>query len=242
MDTLFWKQSCPNISQRTTNHLSYGQYAYKLVIAVNGANMLRYQTDFDFQLKTQRLINYGGSWRRRTAPNEQDIALLEKLRSYRSDLPAGMRMRVEEPHIQFYSTDEDKLKTLVQDVFVGIPADEYLTSISAPKSRQDLDLLNQGFVLRRANDYAFRMHLRDGKYPKPVKKQLLDLLDAQQDQVRVPPNTRNNLTQDRSDYLWGCYFWCQDESLRLLVDLIRPRTIRQIDRFLAPVEVNNIPR
>lgn len=237
MDTLFWKQCCPDISLAFTTHLSYGQYAYRLVLKVHGSTMLRHHDDFNTQMDGRhRQVNYGGSWRTWRQPSRQDICVLENLRSYRSDLPDGVRVRIEEPYIQFYASDEQKLKTLVQTIFVQVPASAYLESITAPKCQKDLELLTEGFVLCRKKDYAFRMHIRDGRYHKTVRDQLLTLLDAQQEQVRMPPRTRDHLVSDRSDYLWGCYFWCQDDSLRLLVDMMWPRTIRHIDKFLDPAE------
>lgn len=238
MDISYWKQYHPKIHHLGTTHLMFRQYAYRLVVTLPGAAMLRCDKDFAMQMaEEKRIINYGGSWRpgpAKAPPSAADLLILEKLREYKRELPDGLKIRIESPSIQFYATSEALLKKLHHDIFHGVDSSRYLVSITGPRSPDEFQLIEQGFVIKKKGDYPFKVHIRDGRYSHAVRSQLLSLLDAQGAQVKIPRATRHMMTKNKGDYLWGCYFWCQDESLQFMIGIIHPQAIRTIERFVDP--------
>jgi hypothetical protein len=202
--------------------------------------MLRYpETPFQEQMEwSQRVINYGGSWRKKTSsrPGSSELALLVNLKDYRAEsMQSGsdeIKMRIEEPMIQVYAKDISLLEEFSRSVFAGIPGIAgFLESITVPRNTQDLALLEQGYVLRSHSDFPYRINLRDGKYSQSTRSNLLKYLDALTIDVSIHKNTRDQLEKTRGDFIWGGYFYCIDEDIKLMVSMIDPRLIRSIDRF-----------
>lgn len=202
--------------------------------------MLRYpDADFDSQMEWKRTVNYGGSWKpeRYKKPSFNDLELLNRLRDVRAEIlernNEDIKIRIEDPHMQFYSVDEKLLQNLANKIFAGIgfEASSYITSITLPASQQDLNLLTQGFVLKNNATFPFRINLRDGRYSESIRESLLKYLDSLGDEVEVPQNTRRQLERSRGDFVWGGYFYCTDENIRIMISMIQPRLIRSVDRY-----------
>ena len=236
MDTLFWKQLHPDIKIETTKHLLYGKYPYRLVLSCSGTRMLRYpELSFDDQIASQRNINYGGSWKKLKFPFEHELHLLHILRDIKAELAESdnqdIKIRIEDPLLQFYSTDIKQLQDLCGKMFEQLDPSMFLISITLPASIQDLDLLNQGFVLRSNSDYAFKINFRDGRYSEDTRDSILKYLDGLGNDVKVPPNTRRQLERVQGDFMFGCYFYCMDQNIQLMLSMIHPRLIRSIDQY-----------
>lgn len=202
--------------------------------------MLRYpDVPFDEQMQwSQRVINYGGSWRAKTNyyPRPAELSLLSNLRDYRAEVSQSgsedIKMRIEDPLIQVYAKDLKILEEFASVAFHNVPnIDSMLDSITVPKNNHDLKLLQQGYVLRSHSDYACKINLRDGKYNLGVRTSLLNYLDALGSDVSIPNNTRQQLEKSRGDFIWGAYFYCMDEDIKLMIGMIDPRLIRSIDRY-----------
>ena len=200
--------------------------------------MLRYpETAFDAQLEWKRTVNYGGSWKPKLykSPTKSEMDLLYRLRGIRAELleqdNEDIKIRIEDPHMQFYSVDEKLLQNLANKIFAGIDASSYITSVTLPASQQDLDLLTQGFVLKNNAAFPFRINLRDGRYSESVRESLLKYLDSLGEDVEVPQNTRRQLERTQGDFVWGGYFYCTDENIRIMISMIQPRLIRSVDRY-----------
>lgn len=242
MDTLFWKQLHPDIKVQHSKQMLYGKYPCRLVIRCNGSSMLRYpETPFADQMEwNQRVVNYGGSWRRSmtTRPSAKDLQLLVNLKTYRADLAeqdsAQIKIRIEDPMVQIYATDTALLEEFARQVFAGIPdVADFLESITIPKDTHDLALLEQGYVLRSHSDFLFKINLRDGKYSQSTRSNLLQYLDALAPDVSIPKNTRDQLEKVRGDFIWGGYFYAMDEDIKLMIGMINPKLIRSVDRFYS---------
>ena len=240
MDTLFWKQLHPNIKVEHTKHLLYGKYPYRLVLKCVGTSMLRHpDASFEEQAEWKRNVNYGGSWKPKLIrrPEPYEFALLHRLRDIRAELLEqdndSIKTRIEDPLMQFYTVDEKLLQDLANKMFTGLDAANYIQSITMPGSAEDLKLLHQGFVLKNNSDYPFRINLRDGRYAESTRESLLKYLDSIGDDVSVPQNTRRQLERARGDFVWGGYFYCADENIRIMISMIHPRLIRSVDRYYS---------
>ncbi len=240
MDTLFWKQLHPDIKVQHAQQMLYGKYPCRLVIKCNGVSMLRYpETPFEEQMHwTQRVINYGGSWKRSKSvlPDDVELKLLHNLRDYRADLVITdndtVKLRIEDPLMQIYAMDMKLLEEFADKVFDGVTnAAAFLESITLPKNDQDLKLIQQGYVLRSHSDFKYKINLRDGKYSQDIRTSLLNYLTALSTDVSVPKNTRDQLEKSRGGYIWNAYFYCMDEDIKLMIGMIDPKLIRSIDRY-----------
>lgn len=230
----------PDIKLQHSKQMLYGKYPCRLVIRCNGGSMLRYpETTFEDQMEwNQRTINYGGSWRKtkQFKPSATELKLLENLRDYRADLAeqdnAQIKMRIEDPFIQIYSTDILLLQEFANNIINSVPAAAaFLESITVPRNSQDLALLQQGYTLRSHSDFPYKINLRDGKYSQSTRSNLLQYLDALASDISIPKSTRDQLEKTRGDFIWGGYFYCMDEDIKLMISMIDPKLIRSIDRF-----------
>jgi hypothetical protein len=239
MDTLFWKQLHPDIAVKESKQLLYGKYPYRLVLFCNGGSMLRYpDTPFNEQMSWKRNINYGGSWRgNNKTPSAKELKFLETLLSIRGRINEqteqgneSVRMRIEDPYIQFYSTDEKLLQHLAIEMFTDHSPLDFLNSITVPYDQESLDLITNGYVLKNSQ-HACKIHIRDGRYSYQSRTALLNYLDSLGDVVTIPLNTKKILGRDKSDYIWGAYFYSNDEKIHMMINLIDPRFIRTVERY-----------
>lgn len=232
MDTSFWTQLQPDIRITAPTQLFYGKYPYKLDLEITGAAMLRDQADFATQMSNWRQSNYGGSWRIKKIPSANDLKILTALREWRSNMPVNMKMRIEDPGVQLYAETEDELKAFVLKTFDGDY--HWLKIATGPKTAADLDLLKTGCVIKpkRRLDFKFKFIIRDGRYSQETRTSVLNILQAQGDQVRIPPATLKMLGKDKHDYIWNAYFYANDEAIHLMVSLVAPTMVRTVDRFL----------
>jgi hypothetical protein len=230
----FWKQFHPDIKVLPATKLSYGLYPYKVVLSIKGAAMLRNSSAFETQMSARRNINYGGSWRRPVEPSARDLVLLERIRSWNMNIPVDVKMRIEDSSVQIYSTNQPTLVAFVKSIFE--PEDrERIVSISAPADQKALDIIQAGYTYNPKRDlnYRFRVNIRDGRYDIETRANLLSILESQGDQVRVPPGTRKMMEKTNGEYIWGAYFYCNDENVNLLFALVCPTFIRNIDRYYS---------
>lgn len=238
MDTLFWKQLDPDVQVKESKQLLYGKYAYRLVLTCTGGAMLRYpDTPFDQQLDYRRQVNYGGSWRssRMAMPTDQQLSMLKSLVPIRAEIieknEVDLKMRIEDPYIQFYSTDEKYLKELATRIFVnGHKPSDYLVSITVPFSQEGMDIISQGYVLKDSQ-HGCKIHIRDGRYNQETRTALIKYLDSVEGAVTVPTNTRKILERPQGDYIWGAYFYSNDDKIPMMIHLIDPRLIRTVERY-----------
>ena len=233
MALLDWKQSLTKLKVQDTRQLYFGIYPYRLVLNIPGAGMMRYEESFDAQNAARKNVNYGGSWRRaKPLDLTSDVRfLLDHFRTVRKDPPSGVRFRIEEPAFQIYTETEAQLHAVL-DQLQCVDLNNYATIYNRPATDNALELMKQGFTLKQA-EYAFKMYIRDGRYNDEIKSSILSLLKAQGDKVRMPRNTEETLGKMQHSFVWGCYFYCQDESLQLLLSMISPTCIRSIERFYA---------
>lgn len=220
----------PNIRTGVSTHLYFGKYPYKLELEVIGAQMIRENASFEDQITRYRRSNYGGSWRRTRFPTSDDLVILERLRTWRKEVPSGMKIRVEDVGVQIYAETEAALKEFVNDIFEQ--DFRWISSIIAPKSKTDLAILKSGVVIqpKRKLNFKFKFLIRDGRYSYEVRTSLLNMLQAQEDQVRITPSTQKMLS-GKNNYIWNCYFYANDEAINLMVSLIAPTFIRSVVRY-----------
>jgi len=241
MDILSWTKLNPNIRIQNVNKRFYGQYYYKLVVKITGSAFLRYpevpiaeQASSRLNLNQQRTINFGGSWRynRVKDPSSQDIELLEKVQTSRSQYP-GVKIRVEEPWFQAYADNEDELYQFAQGI--QHQNNQHIEAICRPQSDQQLDLIKQGYtVSQKITDFPIKVHVREGRYSIATKTQILTYLENIPDEACLPKHFRDSFSKSYES-VWNCYFYIKDRDILTMIALICPTLVRTTEEYhLAP--------
>jgi hypothetical protein len=238
MDTSFWKQLHPDIQVQAAKQKLFKKYPYKMVLRCNGAAMLRSpETPFDEQIQYRKQINYGGSWRTRPAlqPSSLELDFLHVLKDIKLDLAEqnneDIKMRIEDPNIQFYAVDQNLLKDLAKLLFANQEFKSFLQSITVPRSDDDLNKIMQGYVLRKSTQYACKINIRDGRYNHQIRQSLLNYIDSLNEDATIPTSVRKSLEKANGDYVWDAYFYCNDPNIQLMIQMINPRLIRSVDLY-----------
>lgn len=242
MASLSWKNLIPNIKILPTQKLFFKQYLYKLELLAYGGQCITTQTPIDitleFRKKTYRTINYGGSWGAKINANliNADLEWLQYLQSFKHDPRVKFKIRVEEPNIQFYSSDEQELLDFVNNIDPKFKS--YVVSITRPKNDEEQKLLESGKkIVKKSPAYRYKIAIRDGKYNLDVKQQVLNYLDNLGDLVRIPNHFRSEFTKSYSN-TWDCYIYSNDVNITTFMQLIDPYLIRTITEMASVEDIN----
>jgi len=212
---------------------------YRLAIKAPGSSLLREHND-DLDLAAAHRnsnvarYNYGGSWRR-TPITQDDVELLKILREqFRTEQERidsdDLRMRIEEGHVQVYSTMEGSLLRFAESIKHN--GYTHLVSIMRPQSDFARKLLLDGFVIRKkATEWPYRMVFRDGKYSTELKSQLTKMLANLGDEVKVPATLTSQLT--KGGWIWGGYVYFKDPQLASVFGMVDPKLLGKIEEFRA---------
>jgi hypothetical protein len=155
-----------------------------------------------------------------------DIEWLEYLKTFKAAVNFDCKIRIEEPRIQIYASNEQDLLDFVKQ----IPSQyiEYAASITRPANDRERDVLLSGKKLMKSTpEYNFRINFRDGKYDLDTKLHILNYLDSLGDIVRVPDHARKELTKKYTN-TWDIYIYTKDSTITTFLQLIEPRIIRTI--------------
>jgi hypothetical protein len=242
MDSLSWKNLAPNIEVLPTQKIFYKQYLYKLELVAHGGQSInsKYSVakSLEVRERSYRAINYGGSWAVRMSYSlaKADIEWLEYLKLFKAGVAFDCKIRIEEPRIQIYASNEQDLLD-----FVGqLPEQyiEYAVSITRPANDCEREALQSGKkLLKSTPEYNFRINFRDGKYDIVTKQHVLNYLDSLGDTVRVPDHARKELTKNYSN-TWDVYIYTKDSSITTFLQLIEPRIIRTIIEMTGTEDIN----
>lgn len=184
--------------------------------------------------QTHRHHNYGGSWRYGAFHMQQidsaNAEQLEIVRSIKDDYKGTIRVRVEEPWVQFYAETEDELKVIATR-FNSV-CNERLMSISVPENDEVASMLKSGdIIVTKDIGFEYKVFVRDGMYSAETKSQLLSYFDSLGDEVQLSKGTRKQLEGPLS-YIWGLFFYVKDPKTLTFVSLIHPSIIRKIHRLV----------
>ena len=184
--------------------------------------------------QTQRHPNYGGSWGYGAWHQQQvkdaRVSQLEIVRSIKLDYKDNIKVRVEEPWVQFYAETEDELKVIAtrfDDV-----CNSRLVSISVPFNDSQAATLRAGdIIVSKDTGFEYKVHIRDGLYSPETKAQLLAYFDSLGDEVRLSKGTRKQL-EGPLGYIWGLFFYVKDPKTLTFISLIHPTFIRKIHKLV----------
>ena len=244
MDISYWTGLNPNILQQETVKLMHGHYLYRLAIQVVGCSILRNNQDIEDAINwrnhKQRDYNWAGSWRKKPIGND-DSNLLKIIKEslIRNELESKvngnelLKIRIEEPYIQFYSTDEQVLKDLASQLVYGNNFHFY--SIMCPESGDKEKLILDGFTLRKNKvKWPYRILMRDGKYSLENKGQIASYLKNLGDDIKVPKGLWEQL--EKGAWIWGGYIYVHDKNIATVLGMMDPRLIAKIEEFKSLID------
>ena len=209
MDSLYWKNLIPEINIEYSRQLFFKRYLYKLEILAYGGQSIKTAGTISDSLrlrsKSYRLINHGGSWQARMAKEISlaDDQWLEYLQNYRNSLHEDIKLRIEEPNIQLYSSN----LSLLKDFAENLPRQflDYIVTFTGPKNNEEEKLITSGKkILKKSPKYRFKIFFRDGKYSLSTKQSVLSYLDSLEDLIVVPEHCRKEFSKNYSS-TWDCY-------------------------------------
>jgi len=232
MDMKFWIQCNPKIAVDHTLKKYFGKYLYKIVVYAPGGRLIDDKTDIASALAHRREViknvTKSGWWGHRFSKDidNADVGLLEILRDVRRN-SAGIKLRIEEPRVQIYANTEQELVDLVTNRFGGF----YLAieSVAGPADAAAESALNSGAIIRKVNTgYTHKVILRDGRYTPEIKMSMLHYLTNLQGHTLHLPDSLTAMLTGQSGYVWNGYFYTNDPSVTMFLNLIHPNLVLNI--------------
>jgi hypothetical protein len=234
MDLSFWNNLNSDIQIQNTSKKYFNEFLWKLVIHAEGGRLidtkseslseaLKARIDREEFLYSSRII-----WNLhfRTAKNA-DLELLQSIKKIKKEY-SHIKVRVEEPSIQFYTQSEDILKEIAQKL-----KSDCMIAISGPKDKRNEELLNSGHIIRKKETpYRYKIHLRDGRFDPTLKIQLLHYLENLGDEVKISAGVRRMLSSDFS-HSWGVWFYATDPSVTTFIHLFDPTWVSNIHELVV---------
>ena len=226
MDMSKWIQFNPKITVEPTTKKYFGKYLYRVAIYCPAGRLIDNHGDLTEALASRKEmtkhINYGGYWGLRNSKDidKANIPLLEVVRGIRKN-PAGIKLRVEEPHIQLYANTQEELFELLSGSLN--PFVDNLESVSGPANKEAESLLNSGAIIRKKDiGYRYKIIIKDGRYTMEDKNNLLAFLsNFGPDDIRVSATGLEMLSKS-TGFVWNLYLYSNDLSITTFLNLIKP--------------------
>lgn len=182
-----------------------------------------------------RSYNWAGSWlndRHRVTLSLTDESLLTIGRNIKNQYGNSIRVRVEEPTVQFYAADQQTLRDIAHHFCYPYDFRYRVKEINGPESAEQADVLLKGAIIRRTSDYRYKVVLRDGRYSTEVKQQVLTYLENLGNQIRITPKCREMLAAPHI-HSWGVFFYTDDPDLTIMLRLIDPNIVGNIHELIV---------
>ena len=174
MDLSYWSKLNPDIQFQDTVKLYFNRYLYRLAIRADGGRLIN-SGDASLELalitreSMEKMYNKSGWWGVRTNQlSKVNLKLLESVRLIKNKIP-DIKIRVEEPSIQFYADNEDTLKKIAE----SLHNTDCITHINSPAANTEQLLFSNAILKKSSTDYDFKVILKDGKYSTDIKQQIL---------------------------------------------------------------------
>ena len=234
MDISFWKSlkpnSKPDIEFKQTKKQFFGRYLWRLEVHAECSDLANpCYKDMMAEVAKRKLRaqmrNYGGSWRydRLDRYDNVDYVLLQTIRNMRETYKDTIKIRCEDPWVQFYAETEDELKVIAQ----CLGKEECILAICGPTPGTEAILTGDKIIGSKKILHRYKITLRDGNYNLTSKLQILDLLEAQGEEVKIPASLRHGLTRDYTG-MWGTFFYANEASVTTMLNLIHPGIVGKI--------------
>lgn len=234
MDTSFWKSlksnSKPDLEFKQTKKQFFGRYLWRLEIHAECSDLINpCYKDMMAEVAKRKIRaqarNYGGSWRYSNVDryDQVDYVLLQTIRNIRDTYKDTIKVRCEDPWVQFYAKTEDELKVIAQ----RLSKEQSILAITGPAAGTEELLAGDKIIGSRKIQHRYKIMLRDGNYNLETKTQILELLKAQGEAVKIPASLQHGLTRGYTG-MWNTFFYANEESVTTMLNLIHPGIVGKI--------------
>ena len=230
MDISFWNSLNSDIKFKSTKKQFWGKYLWRMEIQANCANVACYDDPKNaveiLKYQMHNRSNFGGSWRSPYWHNHTnkyenvDFGLLQNIRLIKENFKANIKTRIEDSSVQFYACSENELKS----ISALLPKDCILY-ITGPVAGTE-ELLNSDVIIAPKIPFKYKVILRDGTYALPLKEQILNLLESQED-LKITAGLRHNLKRPYPG-MWGAFFYANDLGITTMLSLMSPGIVGKI--------------
>ena len=238
MDTSFWNKIkpglTPTIEFKSTKKQFFGRYLWRLEIRAECSDLINAcYKDMMGEVARRRLRdqsrNYGGSWRYNNVAryDRVDYVLLQTIRNIRDTYKDTIKVRCEDPWVQFYAETEDELKVIAQ----SLGNDECVLAVTGPAPGTEELLSSDKIIASKKIQHRYKIMLRDGNYNRDIKAQILTLLDSMGEEVKIPLSLRHGLGRDYTG-MWGTFLYANDESVITMLNLLHPGIVGKIHELV----------
>lgn len=230
-----WKKLNSNIQLLDTKKKFFNQYYYNVKYFCPGGRIILHNQNVDLakaieirHQADQRIHNYGGSWRPRN-DNAKKISI-EQLSAVRDmiDSRPGLKVRVEEPSITFYSANEAVLVEIAEQLSAYA---HHIISVTRPASSHVIDYLESGAILIKKDiGYQYKVFCKESMCRNKVA--VYNYLTSIGDQVKMSPSVQKNLSRS-GDYVWGVWFYTNEPNIASMLNIIEPNFVSNIHRLVV---------
>lgn len=225
MDSSHWRNCQPRVVLQRTTKLFYNQYLCKLAYNLQDARYIN-----RFAAGTIPLETKTSYWANSQRPIDRDS--LEDFRKAKS--AHKLKFRVDDSTFTVYANTEDELKKFND----SLPVHHRMRveSVSIPDPTQLAQLANGEIVTpdsQRAG--KLKVIVRDGKYDVALLKTIVTWL-TDSPEVELTASIEK-LGLDRYQayerYIYGCYFYVNDETTITMLNLMHPGFVRKWHKISA---------
>ena len=149
--------------------------------------------------------------------------LLQTIRNIRSTYKDSIKVRCEDPWVQFYTETEDELKVIAQ----SLGNEQCILSVTGPIPGTESLLTGDKIIASQKIQHRYKIMLRDGNYNQNIKSHILNLLESMGDEVKIPASLRYGLTREYTG-MWGTFLYANDDSITTMLNLVHPGIVGKI--------------
>ena len=114
------------------------------------------------------------------------------------------------------------------DILDRLPhCEDFLKTITRPANAAAAALLENNIILVENPKYQYKVLIKEGKYDRVVREQLLKYLDNFPTDVHLPAGLRYKLESQTYDYLEN-YYYINDISILTFLAMISPKFVNKI--------------
>jgi hypothetical protein len=232
MDLSYWNNLAMGVKIHPTKKQYFNRFLWRLVIHAEAGRLLESkEQDLELALDHRKTIvgQRGFYWRQNNSNLDKvDLSLLQSIRDIKTTYGNDIRVRVEEPSVQFYAYNEHTLMDIANKLSSPLCIEE----INGPANSNEEQLLQSGAIIRK-NDigYRYKIILKDGRYPTATKQQLLAYLNNVGDVVKLSKGSRKML-DSKYTHVWGVWFYSNSDDIITFLNLIAPTAISNIHELV----------
>ena len=223
MDSSYWNNCQPKVVLQRTTKLFYNQYLGKLAYSLQDARYIKRFAAGAIPLETK-----SPPWGSKTRPIDRDS--LEDFR--KAKVQHKVKVRIYEDTFTVYANTEDELKKFNN----SLPVQHHMRveTVSLPDPKEIAQLVNGDIVIPDSHRAGkLKVIVRDGKYDAELLKTIIAWLrnDPGVELTASIEKVSLVLRGGSQRYIYGCYFYVDDETTITMLNLMHPTFVRNYHKI-----------